>query len=622
MEIVYLWIEKYKNIENNGFNFNPKFTCYYDQNINEITINENKNYINMFPKNINVTAIIGDNGCGKSSLIELVLLSFFSGRCNNEELNWILVYDEEEDKFLISPFTNENIAFNKIIIDNSRLENSSIEIRGKEYYFNWIDRKDFFNLHYNPSMELPSSFFLNYISDSSRPYYGSIYDIDYKPLDTLNILSFPSKKKGKIDIGSVENTSILNMFKTKRFIDDEKLNTILGNTFHNNTIKFVPIRVNLELDTKVLENNLKQEKLREIVFKNQTNLTLKNLYIYFVMLILSTAHEPFKSDDTFKEYFFDNEELKNYFINKYKSINMDKGLAYQGYASVKLAQNIYDNIDEFIDLSKKLILSEALLESSEKLDVDVHETARLIDILNQNHDINLQSTIKNLIHIEKVLPVLPSYIKINVYDKNGKSFSDFSSGEKNLINFIYSLMYYIYFYRQEKKVFNILLDEVEIGLNPKWQKSLLLTVVNLLKQYNNKFLITIASHSPFILSDLPNSNVIFLEKGQQVYPDIETFGANIHTLLSHGFFMNNGLIGDFAKQKINELIDYLSNDYKEVIADNKEAQNFIRVIGEPILRKQFQKMLDSKRLEKIDRIDTIEQQIKRLSEELEKLKNG
>jgi hypothetical protein len=27
MELVYLWVEKYKNIENQGFNFSPRFEC-------------------------------------------------------------------------------------------------------------------------------------------------------------------------------------------------------------------------------------------------------------------------------------------------------------------------------------------------------------------------------------------------------------------------------------------------------------------------------------------------------------------------------------------------------------------------------------------------------------------
>ena len=38
----------------------------------------------------------------------------------------------------------------------------------------------------------------------------------------------------------------------------------------------------------------------------------------------------------------------------------------------------------------------------------------------------------------------------------------------------------------------------------------------------------------------------------------QTFGANIHDLLRHPFFMKNGTIGDYAQKVINEIIVSLS----------------------------------------------------------------
>ena len=134
----------------------------------------------------------------------------------------------------------------------------------------------------------------------------------------------------------------------------------------------------------------------------------------------------------------------------------------------------------------------------------------------------------------------------------------------------------------------------------------------------------ITTHSPFILSDLPKENIIFLEKGKQVYPfddGKQTFGANIHTLLSHGFFMKDGLMGEFAKSKIDDVIKYLNNDKKSTITTDKDAQNIINIIGEPIIKRELQRMLDSKRLSKIDKIDEIEKQIEELQKELKKIKN-
>ena len=58
MELVYLWVEEYKNIIGQGFNFSPRFECSYDEEKEELTINENKDYVSIFPENINVTAIV------------------------------------------------------------------------------------------------------------------------------------------------------------------------------------------------------------------------------------------------------------------------------------------------------------------------------------------------------------------------------------------------------------------------------------------------------------------------------------------------------------------------------------------------------------------------------------
>ena len=138
---------------------------------------------------------------------------------------------------------------------------------------------------------------------------------------------------------------------------------------------------------------------------------------------------------------------------------------------------------------------------------------------------------------------------------------------------------------------------------------------------NYHFIFT--SHSPFLLSDLPKENIIFLEKGKQVYPfkdGKQTFGANIHTLLSHGFFMKDGLMGEFAKSKIDDVIKYLNNDKKNTITTDKDAQNIINIIGEPIIKRELQRMLKNKmELSNKTEIDTIKDKIKLLTERLEKL---
>ena len=67
MELVYLWIKEYKNIKRQGFNFSPRFKCEFDGE--NLTITENEDYVSIFPDNINITAIVGENGSGKSSAL-------------------------------------------------------------------------------------------------------------------------------------------------------------------------------------------------------------------------------------------------------------------------------------------------------------------------------------------------------------------------------------------------------------------------------------------------------------------------------------------------------------------------------------------------------------------------
>jgi len=172
----------------------------------------------------------------------------------------------------------------------------------------------------------------------------------------------------------------------------------------------------------------------------------------------------------------------------------------------------------------------------------------------------------------------------------------------------------------------ILIDEGETTMHPNWQKRYLKYYLDFLeKNFKDKnFHLILTSHSPFILSDLPKDNVIFLEKDEKTSNcknatkdvNINTFGANIHTLLSNGFFMKNGLMGEFAKNKINEAIKYL-NQKALTEKEIDYCEDILSVIGEPILKNQLQKMLDSKRH---INIDDISKKIKDMEYELSVLK--
>lgn len=166
--------------------------------------------------------------------------------------------------------------------------------------------------------------------------------------------------------------------------------------------------------------------------------------------------------------------------------------------------------------------------------------------------------------------------------------------------------------KEEKKSI-VFLDEITLSMHPNWEKMFINDLFTFYSKYNVHFIIS--SHSPFILSDIPKSNVMFLgrdERGNcknanETIDMEQTFGQNIHTLLSHSFFMKNGLMGEFARKKIDEiknfyeLIDRLKkrgNFQKKNLWKHsyerrrKRFENIQKIIGEPFLKQIMKNYLD------------------------------
>ena len=179
-----------------------------------------------------------------------------------------------------------------------------------------------------------------------------------------------------------------------------------------------------------------------------------------------------------------------------------------------------------------------------------------------------------------------------------------SSGEKQLLNNFGALIYHlrnIDSVTDEGRLYenvNIILEEIELYFHPEYQRK----VVNMLleKLYAISFLhikrisITFVTHSPFILSDIPLCNVLFLKGGKPYAEGMQenTFGANIHGMLRNGFFLPSLPMGEFAHEKINRLFEML-NGYKLDSRNREQAEWFyssIMRVGEPYLREQLMRL--------------------------------
>jgi predicted ATP-binding protein involved in virulence len=173
-----------------------------------------------------------------------------------------------------------------------------------------------------------------------------------------------------------------------------------------------------------------------------------------------------------------------------------------------------------------------------------------------------------------------------------------SSGEEMMLNLISLLFENKNSQKPSALPFILFLDEADLGFHPNWKKKFIFSLAKVLPIiYKNRMIqIIFTTHEPLTLSDLPNNNVVYLIKKEgktEVAKDSErpqkSFGANITDLLADSFFIEDGLIGDFAKSKISDVIEFL-NKRDSKIETKEEAKQIIEIIDEPLMKNKLLEM--------------------------------
>lgn len=265
------------------------------------------------------------------------------------------------------------------------------------------------------------------------------------------------------------------------------------------------------------------------------------------------------------------------------------------------------------------------------------EKINLVSIKNISLNIkNIKDTNSELKTIE-LIP--PAFFNIDIVMDNNKSFNLLSSGEKQKIYATSSIIYHLQniesVHRSNSnnikyKYVNLILDEIELYFHPDMQRTFISDLLNAIEKNGaldnivglNIILVT---HSPFILSDILKSQTLYLTDDKNKGKDFkDTFGANIHTLLDDSFFMENGLMGEYSKQVIKNIITDLNEHRNETKILNQLERNTIKQlisnIGEPFLKKKIFDMYFSLFDENKNEIAMLEREKSIIEEKIRKLK--
>lgn len=570
MELVYLWVEDYKNIKNQGFNFSPRFRCDYDEDANELTIDENRDYFSVFPKNISVTAIVGENGSGKSSVLELLVK--IARKYDVLDFKCFFVY-RKKIKFYI--------VYNPRLITKKMKCNIPYE---HSWFIDDYESIDWINYQNTRRDNLVEK---NVGEQSRLNRYGSnlVFKQAYVFTTYAEILNIIKEKylfdTFVLQIG-LKNDNIIKEKKPyldERYLDDEKIEICeqIVTNFYEGKIGLVRYSIGAE------------------PFSKEKQLAY-NSFLFYVIFFMMHGDTITEEDNDFDRDFLSSltkiKESTNIdtiftvledFRKKLESIYTDSlSVIYETF-NENLKELVYlkGKLDEFeyknnlyvweIDLSKKELVHEVITETQ---------------------------IISGISSDDGYLKDCISYSFVNIEKKI--AYNDLSDGEKEILKIVIDLIHHLDINKNKNILF--LQDEIDNSLHPIWKKEILKIQIDIFQEFiklhkHTSVHLLFTTHSQFLISDIPKENVVFLKDGKQVYPfkkSEQTFGANIHTLLSHGFFLGDSLMGEFAKSQINEVIRLLKSKRKLSEKNQKFCENIISIIGEPLLKETLRLQLDQK----------------------------
>lgn len=553
--VVYLWISEFKNLRNIGFNFTSKFNIQFNQETSRLSIEENKGHIsNFFGSKIkDVVCLAGENGVGKSNILEYLI-----GCISLDEKIW------EKKHILIIENNNKLVVYQHSSIENLTINNRSFVA---------------YECFYRSSDTIEGIEYLN----KKVIYYSNFFDGIGRLFQNL------PEVKNVIDIST---NGIL----------------LVGNHYEGEK-------------TNLIHDSITAYKTYETFRQLQFYIEWEKDYLEIINLpdsIKIFPVETYNPEEFLNLHYFNAPNLKDKLLPSL-------GLFYQKIPAKKDYEILFKNLvfsilyDHIFFGKIEQVLT--ILQEVTKLDEDVFSFPQLIDILTEKlidggtlitiYNLFLENSrgVENYISIPfsklKFHPELilldSGYLMIRRFfpfefqwEYSGTDSGYLSTGE-NAILTLFSRINSLGSPVGEK--YTILLDEPDLGFHPEWQRKFLFNFLTILKALNTGIeQIIISTHSPFILSDLPNDNIIYLRKEgketislkKQEKPN--SFGANIHELLSESFFLQNGLIGEFAKSKIKQMFDYFDKNKKLDKISEDEFEKILPIIGEPLISSKLAEM--------------------------------
>lgn len=505
MELVYLWIDEYKNIIKQEFNFSNKVIFNYDHR-EKVLSGSNKEYtINVYediPSIVNITAIIGENGSGKSTLLDFIA-NIHSGSRQTVH-KYIAVYCDLNKKY--SYITNGDFLINEANFCNIRMNNITSEFKNK---FIMVAYDECLRNSFDFGTNHDGKYWFNYTLMGRLSFNNRLLNTLADNFET-NLNLAISLQNSVVQLKAFEHFKVDNL----HLLENNELILYLN---RDDRGKILIDRIDawnpaISIITDSNGNNIEDENHKKLIkqFKNKTSI--------FWMTVIKSSRKV------------KNEYKKNYAVVVAIMFALVKRM-------LLLSNNLNNNIktiESWENICEKTQYNFTITDVKQIVEVYLPKNNKITNVYYKLSEVLLEANINfkadrrfivradSCYNGKKIIDILAE-----IYDNSFSFLFDFlefhwpmSTGEYayfNLYAWLYDASSKID--RNKTKSVVLVLDEVDLYMHPRWQQKyvhrLCYDIINKIFK-GCKVQVFLSSHSPIILSDIPSDNVVYMDSGKNI----------------------------------------------------------------------------------------------------------
>lgn len=579
--------------------------------------------------NINVNCIVGRNGSGKSSLLDIMYrilnnlsykLIFEKDTPIKPELQYAYgvhadLYYESDGKLNVITCDEEKMTFyrelHKGVMKSIPISSGYFdEILSKFFYTIGINYSIYaFNKYDYQSCE-PNEFingeWLDGVFHKNDGYLAPLTLVPYREDGIIDVI-----KENNLAQQRITALSILGMSKKKQFPAGYYPKTLSYKINFSYKVEKLErfIRSHPQFNAEMLKSIIHQLELK---WEKYVGDKLKKLYNVnsdeYQLVLFYMAYKTLKICLTYNDYF----KMLN--VNKLKQIyneGLDSFIEYQRKSLPEIAEKIIQKVQKNPNDHITLKIFQCL-HFIDKGDNQLKGEINVKDFIQQYRPKTYDDVVKHLYPPFFETDILFSRVrkhKLHSVDtswneiKNNLQFnlSKMSSGEKQML---YAMSYVLYHLKNLQSVnednyrvpyhhINLVFDEAELYYHPDYQRRFIAMLIESLqwaeidRRKIRSINIIIATHSPFVLTDILTEHTLYLMEGKPQIVKKQTFGGNYYDMLRTSFFFDKTAIGDISAKAVRKWI----NEKNET--GQKPEQEIMDMVGDPFVTRYLENTEDN-----------------------------